>query len=205
MKKESREVVRVCKDIFLKSLCLGRSRVENIAKHSFLKCGLRTEKRGGDTKGVRYGNNRQSVHNFMKSLRARESHYDRTKTRKLYLPPCITSITSLWELYTIHNSTRPVKYEFFRRIFRRDFRIGFGSPKTDAWSLCERLKNQIKVEADPLKKQTLMTDLRIHTLRANVFYVKIERSKSNFKQAHRPCRGNRLPTLSTTLSIYARE
>ena len=36
-------------------------------------------------------------------------------------------------------------------------------------------------------------------------YMKIERSWSNLKQGNRPCRGNRLPTLSTTLSIYARE
>ena len=35
-------------------------------------------------------------------------------------------------------------YEYFRKIFKFNFNLGFCSPKTDGCSFCERVRNQIK-------------------------------------------------------------
>ena len=150
--RQTKEKVRVCKDFFLKALGLGRTRVENIAKHCYSGSGsLRCEKRGGDRKEEKFRGKKQTVRKFLKQLMGRECH----KTRKMYLPSDITSVKQLWRLYQEQHANEVVKYEYFRRIFRREFRIGFCSPKTDACSMCERLTNQMKMELDPVKKQAL--------------------------------------------------
>ncbi|GFR82271.1 hypothetical protein ElyMa_002361000 [Elysia marginata] len=179
--KSFKETVRVCKDFFLKALSVGRKRVDNIAKSFHTTSTLRKENRGGDRKDEKFQPKRRAVKTFIKSLIGRESHYSRSKSRKIYLSPKLKSIKHLWNLYKTKNPNIPVKYEFLRRIFHKDFRIGFGSPKTDACSMCERLRNEIKNEADQIIKQNLITQLTIHKRRTNVFYELLNEKRDGLK------------------------
>ena len=174
--------IRVCKALFLSALNIKRYRLEGIAQHVLRKGTLRKENRGGDRKTRKYEPKRQSVEGFIKRLKARESHYDRKKSKKLYLPAELKSVRKLWIQYNnIVDGTLRVKYEYFRRIFKTKFRIGFGSPKTDACSTCERLENEIKTEKDAIKKQKLLTDKRIHKKRANAFYEALDGYRRGLK------------------------
>lgn len=57
----------------------------------------------------------------------------------------------------------------FYKMFHGEFNIGFPTP-SDVCSTCTLLMNKIKYEKDPTKKVELMTQKRIHKLRANAFY-----------------------------------
>lgn len=58
----------------------------------------------------------------------------------------------------------------FYKMFHGEFNIGFSTPASDVCSTCTLLMNKIKSEKDPTKKVELMTQKRIHKLRANAFY-----------------------------------
>ena len=49
-------------------------------------------------------------------------------------------------MYAKKHPNLPVAYEYFRKIFIFNFNLGFGSPNTNAYSSCERVRNQIKTE-----------------------------------------------------------
>ncbi|KAH9366640.1 hypothetical protein HPB48_017715 [Haemaphysalis longicornis] len=75
---------------------------------------IKLENRGGDHKVKRYGAKRAAVVGFRKRLRARESHYCRKKTKKLYLPSEVKSTRNVWRIYNVEASIdAQVKYGFF--------------------------------------------------------------------------------------------
>lgn len=79
-------------------------------------------------------------------------------------------IKKLCAMYNTENSDLTVKYSYFFKTFCNNFNIGFGSPASDVCSLCFSLKSkmqQYKAEKKPVA--SIMTDLRIHRLRAKQF------------------------------------
>ena len=180
MKKVNRQVVHICKDTFLKCLHIGKTRVQNIAKY-FNEHGTPRKKRGGDKKSVVFRDKRNGVKDFLKSLPGRESHYNRNKSRKLYLPSELKNIKNVWKMYAKKHPNLPVAYECFRKIFKFNFNLEFGSPKTDACSFCETVRNQIKAEKNTERKKSLMTDLVIHKKRANSFYDLLKEQREGLK------------------------
>lgn len=106
---------------------------------------------------------------FINSLKASESHYNRKKSRRLYLPSEL-NISKLCKMYNAKSeANNRVTYSFFAKIFNNCFNIGFGRPATDVCSLCCRLKNAIKSASTDGIRQKNITDLRIHRLRAKQF------------------------------------
>ena len=95
------------------------------------------EKRGEDKKSVVFRGKCNAVKDFLKSLPGRESHYSRNKSRKLYLPFELKNLKNVWKMYAKKHPNLPVAYEYFRNIFKLNFNLGFGSPKTDACSFYE--------------------------------------------------------------------
>ena len=181
--KDNHRVVRVCLTFFLKALGIGKKRVSNIAHHAYRKGPVRNETRGGDRRSTLYREKKEATMAFIKSLKARDSHYCRKKSRKLYLPSDLTSIKKIWKMYNSHPAHRltQVRYEFFRRIFRTKFRIGFGSPKSDACSHCERLQNQLKTVTDGPARQKILTELRVHKKRSNCFYELLREKREDME------------------------
>ena len=182
--RATKAVVRVCQSFFLKTLGIGKKRQSNIAKHLYSVGPIRPEKRGGDRKREKYAARKASVCTFLKSLKGRESHYGRFKSRKIYLSPELKRCKQIWRLYNQKYRDSPelrVKYEYFRRIFTTQFHIGFGSPKSDACSYCERLQNAIRREPDQQKKQALRAEYRIHKLRSNAFYDLLKEKRADLQ------------------------
>lgn len=165
---------RVCKQFFLRSLGgLGRTVVENIAQNFLRNGSPRKEKRGGDKKSNNYAARRKLVKDFIRSLPGRESHHNRTKSKRIYLCSDIHGIKHLWNIFLkkerITDKTF-INYRFFYNIFKKAFNIGFGSIKTDACSTCSMYTNKIRSATEKGEKSKLMMEKHVHKKRANVFY-----------------------------------
>lgn len=65
---------------------------------------------------------------------------------------------------------KSASYSKYYKIFSTKFNLSFGNPRTDVCSFCELKKVEIKNAVDQETKQKLMTEARLHKLRAKKFY-----------------------------------
>lgn len=171
LRMESAKRIRVCKVAFGTVLGVGWDRLTDLIRFYNQSGEAKHESRGGDHKIKKFGPRRSSVIDFIKKLKARESHYGRNKSCKLYLPHELKSIKNLCRIYNSNEElSNQVKYGFFKKIFRKNFNLAFGTPRTDVCSFCLRYKHLLLVETDPSKKQLIRARLRIHKLRSKAFY-----------------------------------
>lgn len=173
---------QVCAKAFLSILGISRYRVQNLCRKHLANGVSPKECRGGDRHSARFETKRQSVIQYIKSLKPVETHYTRDKTQRQYLP-CGLNVKKLWRTYNeIHNedTAYKVKYQFFRTIFLYKFNISFKTPATDACSTCLQLKNQLQLTAKGSKATSdLIIQLRVHNLKAKAFYNHLQANKTN--------------------------
>lgn len=103
-------------------------------------------------------------------MKAQKSHYNRKKSRRLYLPAEL-NISRLWKLYNSTGQIQGATY-FFYEIFKRDFNLGFYFRKR------VELKNCPNADA----KVPIMIELRIHKLRAKQFYLLMKQYEENYNR-----------------------
>ncbi|XP_050548516.1 uncharacterized protein LOC126910187, partial [Daktulosphaira vitifoliae] len=73
------ELVPVCKKLFVNILSVSRDRIQLLCK-KFLEFGnAPKDERGGDTRSLKYADQKQAVKAFIESLQVLESHYCRRK------------------------------------------------------------------------------------------------------------------------------
>lgn len=199
--------IRVCKVAFGIVLGVGRGRLTKLIAH-YNKFGeAKDEGRGGDHKLEKFGWKRDSVVNFIKKLKARESHYGRNKSRRLYLPHELKSIKNLCQMYNSNQEPAGrVKYGFFKAIFRKRFNLAFGTPRTDVCSFCLRHKHLLSTEKDPIKKQLIRGRLRLHKLRSKAFYKLLKERKAHIKTFAGDCQQNQaMPKIPDQASYFSRQ
>ncbi|CAG4990204.1 unnamed protein product [Colias eurytheme] len=162
-------MVTVCKEFFKVTFSVTNKRLQTINTSTY-KGDLPQENRGGDRRSTKSEEKKQSLRNFLKALPAKESHYNRLKSKRIYLSSELNGA----KLLRYYNSSVPanlrVSRSMFYDIFYKDFNIGFSCPSSDACNVCTLWSNKIKNECDPAKKQILMVEKRVHKLRANAFY-----------------------------------
>lgn len=119
---------------------------------------------------MKFNEKRESIIRFVSSLTCSDIHYCRSKGGKKYLPAEL-NIATLHKMYnkSVEENLK-VKEGYFRFVFNRKFNLGFGSPRLDMCSTCIKLKERIKLEKDPEKKQELFVQRAIHKKRAKAFY-----------------------------------
>ncbi|CAK1589044.1 unnamed protein product [Parnassius mnemosyne] len=197
----------VCQKTFLGALLVNVDRVKGVINRFYTSGGAQAvEGRGGDRKSMNYKAKRLSVQWFIEKFKAQESHYCRTDTKRLYLPPEL-NIRKMWRMY---NSEREydlkVKQSFFRKIFCTDYNIGFGSPRTDVCSTCISLQEQMKAGTDPRNKNQLITEKRIHRLKYKAFYKILQEDADFLKTITFDCQKNQaLPKLPDQSAYYSRQ
>lgn len=79
------------------------------------------------------------VHEHIKSLKGRRSHYSKHDSKKIYLPDTL-DIQKLYNLYKEAHPNNHVSYDSYRNIFNSNYNIGFGYPRTDTCSNCDEFK-----------------------------------------------------------------
>ncbi|XP_060801593.1 uncharacterized protein LOC132902028 [Amyelois transitella] len=174
----NKKLTTVCKQVFQKTFAIGEKRLRNLNVR--LSQGeTPTEKRGGDRKAAKSREKKEKLREFLKKLPAQESHYNRQKSKRIYL----SSELNAARLLRIYNLSVPenlrVSRTMFHNIFYNEFNIGFKSPATDACSVCILWTNKIKNETNSQRKQTLMIEKRVHKLRSNVFYELLRKPVAN--------------------------
>jgi hypothetical protein len=92
--------------------------------------------------------------------------------------------------------------------FLWEYNLGFGNPRSDVCGLCERLKVQVKATQDAGEKTQLITELRVHKMRAKYFYTLL-----NKVDVEEPCitiafdmqQNQPLPKVALSEAFYARQ
>lgn len=78
------KVVPICKKFFLQLTKVKPTRLHNIAKKVMNNEGL-SEQRGGDRISHKSEKKKAAVRHFLRNLKGRESHYNRKKSKRIYL------------------------------------------------------------------------------------------------------------------------
>lgn len=205
-KNEENKMVPVCQKAFLGILQITRSRVEFVTKN-FQKSGsLPEESRGGDRVSIKFNEKKQSVIKFISSLTCSDAHYCRSKSGRKYLPGEL-SIAKLHKMYNDSvEENLMVKESYFRFVFNHNFNIGFGSPRLDMCSTCIELKERMKLEKDPEKKQDFLVQRAIHKKRAKAFYDNLKEDDPSVMNVSFDCQKNLpLPKLPDQEVYYRRQ
>lgn len=78
-----------------------------------------------------------TVKSHILSFPAQESHYSRSSNKKKCLDPSL-SIQKMFRLYIEKYPDSPIKYDTYRNIFKSDFDLRFGTPRSDTCKLCDK-------------------------------------------------------------------
>ena len=127
------------------------------------------------------------IQNYISAFSGRQSHYSLGKSERIYLPEDF----NINKIYTIFNdlySVLHVFYETYRKIFKNDFNISFGYPRTDTCSKCDKLKKSIEKASKQLSNnpdseylkqvlQKLLFKRDIHQRKADTFYKRKEEAR----------------------------
>ena len=158
----SGEQMRVCKKAFQNLHVISEAKVSHITQQ--LKLGVIVPVRS--MRGKHHNrpnkisdNQRQRVHDHIKSFPAEMSHYSRAKnSNRMYLSSTL-SVNVMYKDYANRfiGNEKPVSGTMYRSIFCSDFNLGFGSPRSDTCGRCETLLgdtlNRHKQSADEAYKQ----------------------------------------------------
>ncbi|XP_045456339.1 uncharacterized protein LOC123666184 [Melitaea cinxia] len=199
------KMMPVCAKFFQKLFNVSQTRINSIAKGVFSGEGVH-ERRGGNHKAHLYAQKKQAVIEFISKLEGSISHYNRLKSKRIYLPSTL-SINKLYKIYNSQaNENLKVKKTFFATIFCTKFNIGFGTPAVDVCSYCKRMASAMRAETDTQKKNSLMHNLGAHKLRAKTFHKLL---KADYSDSVRLCfdlqQIHPLPKLNISEAYYARQ
>lgn len=91
-------------------------------------------------------------------------------------------------------------------IFTHKFNLGFGSPRSDICSFCVMKKAEINRTGDVNEKQKLITEYRLHSLRAKKFYQIMKSDETSVLKVVFDMQQNKpLPKLNVGEVYYARQ
>lgn len=74
-----------------------------------------------------------------------------------------------------------VKYYFYKKIFLEEFNLGFGQPRSDTCSQCDRLQNKIENSTDATEREKLETEKRVHVTKADNAYDLLTKKQTEAK------------------------
>lgn len=203
MRKSSGETIPVCQNFFLRALSIKKGRVRGVMMRHKSSGMMAMEKRGGDHKSEKNKQLKEDIISFIKQFKGVESHYCRSKSRRVYLPSDL-NVATMHKMFI--NEKSDCKLSFFRKIFNTKFNISFLHPRSDMCSKCLELKEKIRIEPEEIKLQQLKTDLDVHTRRANVFFDFLKEKSQYMKTLSFDCGKNQpLPKVPDQAAYYSRQ
>ncbi|CAH0692027.1 unnamed protein product [Spodoptera exigua] len=142
---------RVCKDFFLKTLCISKGPVNEAIKYK----NEFGNYEGQDRRGSRAPINKtdaaseQKIIDHINSFPRLESHYCRKKSKRQYLDSKL-SISKMYELYKeelVTAGEEPCSFYVYKRIFGSQFNLSFFKPKKDLCIICTRYDSSGRPES----------------------------------------------------------
>ena len=207
---QSGQKVRVCAKAFIGVTCVTADRLQRLARKCSESGGtmVPTEARGGSRLNARQKEVTASIIAHISSFKCRESHYGRGKSVRGYLPPTL-SVKQMWKMWKNKRQMERKgvsSYQKYWDIFSKKFNLGFGSPRTDVCSQCESFRVQIRKEQNSNQRQKLITEFRLHKLRAKRFYEELRSSRDGEVTVCFDMEQNQpLPKLSVSEVFYSRQ
>lgn len=161
--------VRVCRSTFLSVLCIGRKRTQNLATYMRQTRCSRPETRGGPTKHKPL--NMMLIEDHIASFKCKESHYARTDApNRKYLPSTLT-VTKMHQLFCESHPHVSVSYNAYYKVFKSNFNIGFGQPRTDVCSTCFKFDQVINSPTESANARASASEQKqAHVMIADRFY-----------------------------------
>lgn len=200
-----KKLIPVCKNSFMGILGITRRRIDTVTKNFFKTSLPAKENRGGDRMSEKYRGKKESVMNFINKFKAIESHYCRGHSERLYLDSNL-NITKMWVMYQNENNEQLVKKSYFRKMFNTQYNLGFGSPRTDVCSTCLQLTEKIKSCRDENLKASLMTEKRVHKMRAQAYFALLREKEDGVEVFSFDCQKNQvLPKVPDQQAYYSRQ
>ncbi|MEM6612842.1 MAG: hypothetical protein AAF652_11440, partial [Cyanobacteria bacterium P01_C01_bin.72] len=177
-------VIEVCAQAFRSIHGIGTTRFKRLRDKN--QTTAPKDKRGRHGKQRKIAENIvKSVKEHIKSFPRRESHYSRKDNlNRVYLHEHL-NIKRMWLLYlrefepaelNKYQSGQKkemkcqVKYSFYKHIFLTEYNLGFGQPRTDTCSQCDRLQNKIENATNEAEKKKLEDEKRCHVTKADNAY-----------------------------------
>nr|CAI5829027.1 unnamed protein product [Callosobruchus analis] len=204
---EKGTLIRVCKNAFLGITGVSRFRIERVVKNFMNNSEVPKERRGGDRIGDGNKEKKNEIKKFIESLSCVESHYCRSKSsERLYLP-CELNFIKLYSMYENQVSSELcVKLSYFRRYVNTYYNIAFGSPQKDVCSTCLKVPELLKAAADQNEKQRIITEQRVHKLKAKAFYKLLQESGADIEVFSFDCQKNlALPKLPDQACYFSQQ
>ncbi|XP_050306919.1 uncharacterized protein LOC126743746 [Anthonomus grandis grandis] len=147
---------------------------------------------------------------YIKSFKARSSHYSLNKTKRIYLSAEL-NVKKMYDMFKEKFPQVKASYETYRSIFCK-FNISFGYSRSDTCSFCDQLKVRIDACQEEKVIKDLMFQQKQHLAKAEVFYArkKQARLRSRTKaDTEAICidfgRNLPMPNLSTNDVYYSRQ
>lgn len=87
---------------------------------------------------------KENVRKFIESLPACPSHYNRKKSKRMYLSQDLRNLSNLFRIYETNckkNDEEIVSEAIFRKIFNEEYDLGFHTPKKDKCVMCTKAEN----------------------------------------------------------------
>lgn len=208
-RRNSPKLVPVCQKTFLDILKISVHRIRAVAK-VFEETGtVVQERRGGDHRSAKYAHKLVAVKTFIENFKCLESHYCRSSTIVRRYLPAELNIKKMWRMYNAQcgdKESLKVRHCYFRQVFNRRYNLGFGTPRTDTCSKCTELLENIKKCQDGQEKSRLMTEKRVHMLKAKYFYRLLKEKVDNMLTISFDCQKNQvLPKIPDQSAYYSRQ
>lgn len=95
-KLDSKELIPVCRDLFLSTLLLSKIRVQGVVRRHYIFGTSPIEKKGDDRKSNQFMDKKNEVIAFIKKINVIESHYCRSKSSSRVYISSELNIKKLW-------------------------------------------------------------------------------------------------------------
>lgn len=204
--------IQVCVKFFLAVHGITASKLQHLQKSLKMTGFAPKDRRGGKNYRKLKEDILETVRSHIESFKARQSHYSlRDNQSKTYLSETL-NIRKMFLLFQEKYPEIKVAYQTYRDIFRRDFNIGFGYPRSDTCSECDELNAKMKAaeNSDELSKLTIAREL--HLRKAQTFY---DRKKADKMKARTDAtfeaitldygKNSSLPNITTNDVYYRRQ
>ena len=199
---------QICKTALCNLIKIGRGKVDAVQKQikngaSCARMSLQGKHRNRPCKVD--DEHLEFIRNHINSFPTETSHYSRTENpNREYLSPLI-SLAKMYKLYCdrcTEASMKPVSDTKYYQIFNTEFNLGFGSPKSDTCSKCDRIvqeqDNHYRIVAEHKERAKLAFDAQ-----------KEDRERATAGHCHVITfdlqKAMPLPKLSTSIAFYKRQ
>ncbi|XP_060876766.1 LOW QUALITY PROTEIN: uncharacterized protein LOC132949739 [Metopolophium dirhodum] len=164
--------LQVCKNTLLNTFCIIRRRVMTLQDK--IKLGIITPR---DNRGKHLNRPhaidapvRDLIRLHINSLPRQPSHYSRIATDNLQ---CLSSDLNLCKLYRSFKNKYPdinVSKRIYRNIFRSDFKLRFGYPRSDTCKQCDFFYNKLVAADTEEESKKIEIDSKLHHSKAEQSY-----------------------------------